>query len=49
MELVAEHASKRIEFILIMLVVGASFVVLVMGSSTCGDCDSMQLLDAGDG
>ena len=45
MELMVEHVSRRIQFGLMMLVVGASFVIWVMVSSTCGDCDPIRVLD----
>ena len=45
MELMVEHVSRRIHFGLMMLVVGASFVIWVMVSSTCGDCDPIRVLD----
>ena len=49
MGLMVEHMSKRIQFGLIMVVVGASFVVWVMVSSTCSDYDPAQVLDDEDG
>ena len=42
MELMVEHVSRRIQFRLMMLVVGASFLVWVMVIPTCMDCDPVQ-------
>ena len=44
MELVFEHVSRRIQFGLIIFVVGDSFVVWVMVSPTCSDCDTVWML-----
>ena len=43
------HVSRRIKFGLIMLVVGASFVVWVMVSPTCSYCDPVWVLVVYDG
>ena len=42
MELMVEQVSSRIQFGLILLVVGASFVVWVMMRSSCSDCVPVQ-------
>ena len=49
MELMVEQVSSRIQFGLIILVVGASFVVWVMVSPTCSDCVPVRVLDVDDG
>ena len=49
MDLVVENVSKMIQFGLIMLVVGASFVVWVMKIPTCNDYYPTQVLDADNG
>ena len=49
MKMIVEHVSKRIQFGLMMLVIGASFVVWVIVSPTCSDCDPTKVLDDGDG
>ena len=49
MELMVEHVFKRIQFGLIMLVVGAYFVFWVMVSPTCSDFDISRVLYADDG
>ena len=41
-----EHVSRKINFGLMMLAVGESFVVWVMVIPTCSDCDPVRLLDA---
>ena len=45
MELMVEHVSRRIHSVLMILVVGAFFVVWVMLSPTCSDCDTVRMLD----
>ena len=37
-ELIIDEVSRRIKFVLILLVVGDYFVVLVMVMHTCSDC-----------
>ena len=49
MELMVENVSRRIKFGLMVLVVGAYFVVWVMVSPTCSDCDPLQVLAVNDG
>ena len=49
MELMVEQVSRRIQFGLIILVVGASFVVWVMVSPTCSDCVPVRVLAVDDG
>ena len=49
MELMVEHVYINIQFGLTMLVVGASFVVWVIGIPTCSDCDTVRVLDVDDG
>ena len=49
MELMVEQVSRRIQFRLIILVVGASFVVCVMVRPTCIDCVPVRVLDVDDG
>ena len=49
MELIVGHTSRRIKFGLIMLMVGAYFVVWVMVSPTCSNYDPARLLAADDG
>ena len=44
-ELMIEHVSRRIQFGLLIFVVDASFVVWVMVSPICSDCDPVQVLD----
>ena len=44
-----EHVSKSIQLELIILVIGASFLVWFMVSSTFSDCDLAQVLDVDDG
>ena len=44
-----EHVPKRIHFGLIILVVGAYFVLLVMVSPNCSDYDPVRVLDVDDG
>ena len=44
-----EHVYINIQFGLTMLVVGASFVVWVIGIPTCSDCDTVRVLDVDDG
>ena len=48
MELMVEHVYRRIQFGLMVLVVGAYFVVWVMVSSTCSDCDPRRVLAVDD-
>ena len=49
MEVMVEQVSRRIQFGLIILVVGASFVVLVMVRHTCNDCVTVRVLAIDDG
>ena len=49
MELMFEHVTIRIQFRLMMLVVAASFVVWVMVSPSCSDCDPVRVLAVYDG
>ena len=49
MEMMVEQVSRRIQFGLIILVVGASFVVWVMARPTCRDCVPVRLLAVDDG
>ena len=49
MEMMVEQVSRRIQFGLIILVVGASFVVWVMVMPTCSDCFPVRVLDVDDG
>ena len=44
MELMVDQVSRRIQFGLIILVVGASFVVWVMVRPTCSDCVPVLVL-----
>ena len=44
-----EHVSRRIQFGLIIFMGGASFVVWVVVSSTCSDCDPLRVLAVNDG
>ena len=44
-----ENVSNRIQFELMIFVVGASFVFWVMVSLTCIDCDPVRVLDMDDG
>ena len=48
-ELMVEHVSRRIKFVLMMLVVGSSFVVLVVFSPTCSEYDTVRVLSVYDG
>ena len=48
-ELMVEHVSRRIQFGLIIFVGGASFVVWVVVSSTCSDCDPLRVLAVDNG
>ena len=48
LELIVEHVSRRIQFGLMMLAVGATFVVWVMVSPTCSNYDLAQVLDVDD-
>ena len=48
MELMVEHVPISIQFGLIMLVVGASFVVWFMVIPTCSDCYPVIFLDVDD-
>ena len=45
MELVVDYVSRRIQFGLIMGVVGAYFVVWLMVIPICNDFDPVQVLD----
>ena len=49
MELMVEHVSRRIQFGLMILVIGASFVVWIMVSPTCNYCNPLRLLAFDDG
>ena len=49
MELMVDHVSKRIQFGLMILVLGAYFVVWVMVGTTCSDCDSVRVFAVDDG
>ena len=49
MELMVEHVSRSIQFGLIIFVVCASFVVRVVVSPTCSNCDPVRVLDVDDG
>ena len=49
MELMVEQVYRRIQFGLIVLVVGDSFVVWVMVRPTCSDCVPVQFLAVYDG
>ena len=49
MELMVEHASRKIQFGLMMLVVGEYFMVLVTVGPTCSDFDPVQVLYVDDG
>ena len=44
MEMMVYHVSKRIQFGLMLLMVGSSFLVWVMVSPTFSDCDPVQVL-----
>ena len=48
-DLVVEHVYRILKFGLMILVVGASFVVWFMVSPTCSDCDPVQVLNVDDG
>ena len=48
MELMVEHVSIRIQLGLMTLVVGAYFMVWVMLSIICSNCDPLRVLDFGD-
>ena len=48
-ELMVEQVSRRIQFGLIILVVGVYFVVWFMVSPTCGDCVPVRVLVVDDG
>ena len=45
MELMVEQVSRSIQFGLIILVVGASFVVWVNVRTTCSECIPVRVLD----
>ena len=45
----AEHVYRRIQFWLIMLVVGAYFLVCDIVIPTCSDCDPVRVLAVDDG
>ena len=47
--MMAEDVSRRIQFGLMIFVVGAYSVVWVMVSPTCSDCDPVQVLAVDDG
>ena len=49
MELMVEKVSGRIQFGLIILFFGASFVVSVMVRPTCSDCVPLRVLVVDDG
>ena len=49
MELMVDNVSIRIQFGLMVLVVGLSLVVWVMVSPTCSDFDPLRVLAVGDG
>ena len=49
MEVMVEQVSRRIQFGLIILVFGASFVVWLMVRRACSDCVPVQVLDVDDG
>ena len=49
MKLMVEQVSRRIQFGLIIFVVGASFVVRVMVRPTCSYCVPVRVLVVGDG
>ena len=49
MELMVEKVSRRIHFGLIILFVGASFVVRVIVRPTCSNCDQVWVLAVDDG
>ena len=49
MELMVKHVSRRIQFGLIILVVGASFVVFVTVRPTYSDCVPVRVLAVDDG
>ena len=49
MELMVEQVYRRIQFGLIILVVGASFVVWVMARPTCSECVPVRVLAVDDG
>ena len=49
MEMIVDQVSRRIQFGLILLVVGASFVVWVMARPTCNDYDPVRVLVVDDG
>ena len=49
MELMVEQVSRMIQFGLIILVVGTSFVVWVMVGPTCSDCVPVRVLAVDDG
>ena len=48
MELMAKHISRRMQFGLMILVVGTSFVVWVVVSSTCSNCGPLGVLAVDD-
>ena len=48
-ELMVEHVSRRIQFGLMMLVVGASLFLWFMMIPTFSDCDPARVLDVDDG
>ena len=49
MELMVEHVSIRIHFELMILMFGAYFVVWIMVSPTCSNCDPVPVLAVDDG
>ena len=49
MELVVDQVSRRIQFGLIILFLGASFVVWVTVRPTCSDFDPVRVLAVDDG
>ena len=48
-ELIIDEVSRRIKFVLILLVVGDYFVVWVMFRLTCSDCVPVWVLTVDDG
>ena len=49
MKLMVVHVSRSIQFGLIILVIGVYFLVWVMVSPTCSECDSVRMLYVDDG
>ena len=46
--MMVEHVSRRIQFGLMILVVGSYFLAWVMVIPTCSDCDPGQVLAVDD-